>query len=335
MAITADYKNLQLDIETVTGLCYSGNNGYNLITLCPMCEKERYHTKRSHGHLYIGTEAPIFRCFRCQYKGIVPKLLSCFGLDFEKYYDKSIFNINWQRFSKDSFENKEINTGINLEKSKEFNIEDYLNKESYLRDRIPNYDNSDKTNIILDIKHFLKVNNIILEKDEYFLNFIYNNFVGFVSTRKSLLMCRNIDPDSKFRYFKISLKDIYFKDFFSYELNPESKTIVMCEGIFDLFNVIQHSSLKHVLDNSRIISTALNNEYVKTLISTLDYVKLTHVDVIILSDKDVTEDKYMNIFYNNAVKSLTLYYNSEDKDFGTGNINPVKVPIKKYFKRKN
>ena len=335
MTITADYKTLQDDIEKITGLCYLGNNNHNLITLCPMCEKERFNTRRNHGHLYIGMEAPIFRCFRCQFKGIIPKLLSSFGLDFEKYYDKSILNINWQRFSKDSFDNKELNSGLNISKPENFNILDYSEKENYLKERIPDYENMDKTDIIFDIKHFLKINNIVLNKGDDFLDYIHNSFVGFVSTRRSLLMCRNINPTSNFRYFKISLKDIYFKDFFSYNLNPDSKTIIMCEGVFDLFNVIKHPALSDIRSKGRIISTALNNEYVKTLISTLDYVKLTYVDVIILSDKDVSEDKYMNIFYNNSVKSLTLYYNSEEKDFGTSNINLVKVPIKRYFKRKN
>ena len=107
----------------------------------------------------------------------------------------------------------------------------------------------------------------------------------------------------------------------------------MCEGIFDLYNIISNPITRGIISGCNIISTALNNDYKSTLISTLDFIKVTYADVIIFSDKDLTEDRYMNVFYNNSVKSLNLYYNEYDKDFGTDKINPVKIPIKRYYKK--
>lgn len=321
---------LKDDIYSITGLSYFNSN--ELITLCPKCEKERFNLNRKHGHLYISLENPIFKCFRCPFKGIITKLLNEFNLNIDKYYTNDVFNLNWKNKDKDYFLNSDIQDTINLPDVIDTNI-NYEKKLKYITSRIPNLKHD---NIIFNIQEFIQSNNIDINKDDDFIKYLNENFIGFLTTRKSKLVCRNIDSNSSFRYFNITLKNIYFKDFYSKLLNIETYTnkIVLCEGIFDLYNIIEHEKTKPIIQNASIIATSLNNDYKNTLISVLDYVKILHSDVIIFSDKDVKEENYMNIYFNNCVKSLTLYYNEYEKDFGTTNIHPIKVPITKYIKRK-
>lgn len=328
------FEKLKDDINEINGLCYFGNT--DLITLCPKCERDRYKTSRNHGHLYISKTEPIFRCFRCDYKGIIPFILNEYKLNMGDYFDSDLLKMNWSKTSVDKFHNKEINSDIiikdNTAKDEDYNKD---NKINYLNNRIYKFEEIDKSNIIFDIKSFLEYNNVQHQIKDNLLQYINSNFIGFLCTRRSTLVCRNIDPESKFRYYNINLKKIFFKDFYSKELNKDSNNILLCEGIFDLLNIINNDKLQSFLNNFRIISSALNNNYVHSLISTLDYVKIPYANnVIVFSDKDVIEEDYMNLYFNNSFNNLTLYYNELDKDFSSKNISLIKVPIKKYIKRK-
>ena len=325
-----DKELLRQDLTEKTGLAYF--NSMELITFCPRCEKDRFHGGRSHGHLYISINDPIFKCFRCDFKGFIYKLFKELQLDINKYYDKNTLKINWSKTDSDRFIDKEYNTGVLLPVvNKDF----YTDKLNYIKNRIPNYIHElSSNNIVFNIKEFISLNKINIDKDPSFIDFLESNFVGFLSARKSQLICRNIDTNSQFRYFKIKLLDIYFKDFYAKPLDMISNKIVLCEGVFDLHNIIDNSRTKPLLKNSAIIATALNNDYKNTLISVLDYVKIPFADVIIFSDSDLKEADYMPIYFNNATKSVTLYYNSLSKDFGTHLIDPVKIPVTKYIKRK-
>jgi hypothetical protein len=57
-------------------------------------------------------------------------------------------------------------------------------------------------------------------------------------------------------------------------------------------------------------------------------------NVVVFSDKDVIEEDYMKLYFNNSFNNLTLYYNELSKDFSSKDISLIKVPIKKYIKRK-
>lgn len=321
---------LRQDLQAKTGLAYF--NSMELITFCPRCERDRFFSGRSHGHLYISIKDPIFKCFRCDFKGFIYKLFKDLKLDINKYYDSNTLKVNWSKTDSDRFVDKEYNTGVSVPV---LNTDFYTDKLNYIKNRVPNHtEELSKNNIVFNIKDFISLNNINIDKPPAFLDFLESNFVGFLCSRKSQLICRNIDTRSQFRYFKIKLLDIYFKDFYSKPLDMTSNKIILCEGIFDLHNIIVNTRTKPLISNASIIATALNNDYKNTLISVLDYVKIPFADVIIFSDSDLTEADYMPIYFNNAVKSITLYYNSLNKDFGTHLIDPVKIPITEYIKRK-
>ena len=325
--------SLRDHLQEKTGLAYFSSN--EIITLCPRCERDRFKTSRKHGHLYISTDNPIFKCFRCSFKGIISKALKQFELNTKDYYESDIFNFDWIKNDTDKFfSNEDTPSKSIITPDHNTNCDNYINKLSYLNQRIPNFNISDHSDIILDINTFLMDNKIDIDKNDEFKKFLGKNFIGFLTKRNSLLICRNIDSQSNFRYFKINLRTIYFKDFFSRDLNNKfNNKVVLCEGVFDLLNIVEHEKTKSIIKDACIIGTALNNDYTNTLISILDYVKMTYADVIIFSDKDMDESQYMNLFFNNTVRSLTLYYNEFEKDFGTTNINPIKVPVTKYIKR--
>ncbi len=76
-----NFKTLQDELKKVTGLAYFNGNKTELVTFCPNCEKDRFNSKRSHGHLYISTSKPFFNCFRCDYGGSLQKLLYLLGIN--------------------------------------------------------------------------------------------------------------------------------------------------------------------------------------------------------------------------------------------------------------
>lgn len=331
--ITDDIRleNLKEKLKEITGIAYFNNN--ELITLCPICEKQRFHTNRNHGHLYINKINPIFHCYRCNFKGIIYKVFNEFKLDINEYIDSENLIYKKDFANVDKFINKEFNNNIKFEEL-DINDEKYKIKLNYLKNRIPDFEYNE--NIILDIEKFINYNNIKIDIEDSFRKYLYNNFVGFLGSRKSLLICRNIDSESFFRYYKIKLKDIFFKDIYSIEINKDSNKIALCEGVFDLHNILKNKELYNLIKDFRCISTALNNDYLRSFISTLDYYKIVFSDdVFIFSDKDVLEYRYMNLYFNNSCNRLTLFYNESEKDFGTKNIKLLKVPIKKYWKKDN
>lgn len=335
---------LKKKLNEITGISYL--KGDNLITLCPCCEKKRFHTNRSHGHLYLNIKIPIFRCFRCEFKGILPKALDSFNLNFSDYFDESMLQFDWKKSDLDRFKDDDPDTIINDSyKRPTYELTStYENKLLYLKSRITNFSEdmfSYQDEVILNLKDFIISNNLQDQINKLntgniysnFLDFIDDNFIGFICTRKSLLIGRSISDNTHLRYFKIKLKEIYFKDFYSRTLDGTSNKVILCEGIFDLLNVLKNPIMENVLKGASIISCALNNDFKNTLISTLDYVKIPYADVIVLSDKDIKEYRYMDLYFCNLTKSLTLYYNELGKDFGEKQIFPIKVPINRYIKK--
>lgn len=320
------------DIKSKTGIAYYNNSSTEIITLCPKCEKDRFNTNRKHGHLYIGVDNLLFNCFRCNYKGFINKLLIEFSLNIENYFNDIDFKKDWKKVDSDRW--------IETDKLFKYKIpildlETYNNKYEYLKSRLhfnyENFLNEHKEDLIFDIESFLNLNNIEFE-NENLLKYLQSNFLGFLTKMGSFIICRNIDPNSNFKHYKINLnKNLYFKDFYGKQLNDikndDINNIILTEGIFDLLNSVKNEKLKFLINDSCFIATALNNRYDKTFLSCLNYNKLTYVNLHILSDDNMTENDYRYFVNNPSINNLIIYWNKLDKDFGSKNVDIVKKVI--------
>ncbi len=311
-----------------TGMAYLDGCNENIVTLCPYCERDRFFSNRSHGHMNISLMTPIYHCFRCESKGTTDRLIKEIGdTDFKKYLDIEFLKSNWK---KDYIKKLDWNDNTNeyILNNKEIQ-EDKIN---YLKSRL-DIDSKDILNLILDIPEFFKVNNIIIPKEKIKLfEYLCKSFIGFLTTRKTQIVFRNIDTKSDFRYYVWKMdKKIFFKDFYGINTNNKigENVIVLCEGIFDLLSAYNHIALKDIKDKSIFWAATMGNNYNELILSVLDYCKIPTARVIMLSDSDLKdkEKRYYFLNKNPMVKSLTIYYNRYYKDFGIKEIDLIKENI--------
>jgi len=290
-----------------------------IVCRCPWCE---YNDEKDHYHLYISLEAPVFNCFHCPdenpSKGIISKLITkLYGSDIsDKYVDKTKIKdlLNTKIKLRNTIKNK---TKIQIPP---LNPSKYPNKVMYLRSRLKYSDiqlNSIK-GLILDIQWFINNNDIEMNDTLVRIQqFLESNFIGFVTENNKMVILRNIDSKSTFRYFKIKVEDTPFLDYYKINgINPRSNSIVLAEGIFDIYS-------EYIFDNVGIkkdvllYATANSKKYHVLLKSIIFNESIFRPDVHILSDRGISLNEYRKLAYFNKhiINSLTIYHNKLGKDF--------------------
>ena len=79
-----------------------------------------------------------------------------------------------------------------------------VKKVAYLRERLKfaNIHIKDVNNLVLDINNFVDINNLKLdEQQKRLLTYLQSNFIGFVTDHSGLIVFRNIDRKSDFRFY--------------------------------------------------------------------------------------------------------------------------------------
>lgn len=185
-------------------------------------------------------------------------------------------------------------------------------------------------NLVFDIREFVSVNDIKLDKrTNEMMDFLQNNFIGFLSEHNSLLILRNIDPEASFRYYKLDLLDEEFLDYYKLQGSCyDSNLVVISEGIFDIFAEQLFNTLKNK-EKVKLYAASLSGSFSSLLKSLVFNEQLFRLNVIVLSHKDVDMSVYKKIkkLDNHIVDSLSVYYNSSGKDFASFPVNPVKVIV--------
>ena len=293
----------------------------NIVIPCPYCEYNK--STEDHYHCYISLELPIFNCFHCPEKGSLKKLLKKIsGSDVsDKFVDKSkivktldpVFNI----INKQKIKLPKINTDL------------YFNKTLYLRKRFrfANIDINNVKGLVFDIDKFIDMNNIAINSTLFKIrDYLQTNFIGFLTEHSSILILRNIDSASSFRYFKIKIQDVDFLDY--YKLNGgsyKSKQIVLSEGIFDLYDeqIFNRLNLKN---NTKLYACSLSSKYLQLIKSIVFYEQLFRPDIIILSDRMDSLNMYKNMkkYNSHIINKLTVYFNRSGKDFNSSVVDPEK-----------
>lgn len=326
-------KKLQPAIRQKMGKAFFNSNNTELVIFCPMCERDRFFKNNKKGHLYIATNAPVFNCFKCGFKGVIPKLLNILEIDSKKYISDADLDISINK----RIQNSEIeyNNFSNYYTPK-LELEKFEDKMKYLTNRFSEYVDLNKIdNIVFDIKEFIHINNIEINKStENIIDFLQSNFVGFLSIRRSLMICRNIDIKSQFRYYNLHIgKKSHFKDFYGI-INSDKKkgssinTIVLSEGVFDIIQSYNNPYFEELRNDSCLWAAALTCKYNILIQSVLDYSKITKSNIIILSDSEIPMSDYKYLCRYPTVESLVLYYNKKGKDFGELNVDPTKLILK-------
>jgi hypothetical protein len=302
----------------------------NLITVCPWCE---YGQQKDHYHLYISLEVPIFHCFHanCEKSGLLSKLLRHIeGHDIsETFVDRLLLEESKNKRS--VFQNLEKDKKsliIPLIDPDRFKLKDY-----YIRRRLKfSQDNNQNIKgLIYDLNEFIKLNNIpqteiLIKLKEY----LQNNFVGFLTENQTTIIFRNIEDSHSMRFFKYKFQTELFLDYYKLKGNkPNSNTVILAEGIFDIFSEQIFDFLK-LKDEAKLYASALSSKYVSLIHSLVFYEQIFKIDVIILSDQGIDIKYYEKIkkYNKHVINSLTIYYNKAGKDFNDMPILAEKKIIK-------
>jgi hypothetical protein len=295
----------------------------NIICKCPWCE---YDQEKSHYHLYISLEAPIFHCFHanCEKGGNIRKFIKKLkGHDVsDKYVDKEKI----KKFEKISLKSKEVKD-INITLPK-LNENKFSYKSLYLKRRLgfPQIELETIKGLIFDVNEFLEINNIPITPTIFRLkDFLHSNFIGFLTEHSSMVVFRNMDPKSSFKFFKLPIEYTPFLDYYKLRgNNPNSNKIVLGEGIFDIFSEQLYDVL-NIRESVNFYASVLSSKFLALIKSIVFHEQLFKPEVVILSDRGVELEYYKKMkFYNkHIIDKMTVYYNSIGKDFNEYPVNPI------------
>ena len=301
----------------------------NFIVPCPWCE---YPQNKDHYHMYISTEAPIFHCFHatCEQKGNLRKLLRKIqGHDIsDTFIDKKA--LNEARKRRQVFEDKEDQQQEliipHLEPDK------YMVKDLYLKRRLKfsNVFTILIKGLIYDVNRFIDINQIpVGEKLFRIREFLHSNFIGFLTEHNSTVIMRNTNDSDEFRFYKLKIQESNFLDYYKLKGNSfDSNTIVLAEGIFDIFGEHIFDTIG-IKDKVRLYASALSSNFTALVKSVVFHEQIFRPDVIILSDRGIPKYKYEQLkkYNSHVINSLTVYYNKVGKDFGNTVVLPMKFII--------
>jgi len=297
----------------------------NLICKCPWCENNE---NKKHYHLYISLEIPIFHCFHsdCHKSGNLSKLFDKLsGIDTsEKYIDKEKIK---------QIQKHDVKLSIPVERKKliipELKEDLFKLKTLYLKGRLKYSIENLKSikGLIFDIDEFIKINNHpVDDRLNKIKPYLQSNFIGFITEHDSVIMFRNIDDSSEFRFFKLFIAQTRLLDYYKLSGgNFNSNRVIIGEGIFDIFceQIYDNTNLRK---NVKLYAAALSTSYESLIKSIVFNEKIYRIDVSILSDRGISLDYYRKIkkYNTHFINTMEVYYNKSGKDFAENSVSAEK-----------
>lgn len=295
----------------------------NIICRCPWCE---YGKEKDHYHLYISLEAPIFHCFHanCEEGGFIGKFLT--KLDGYDSSDKYIDKERIKKFKKVNLESNKIKD-LNIILPK-LNINKFSYKSLFLKKRLgfPQIDLESVKGLIFDVNEFLKINDIAITSTLFRIkDFLHSNFIGFLTEHSSMVIFRNMDSKSSFKFFKLPIEYTPFLDYYKLRgNNPNSNKVVLGEGVFDIFSE-QLNNILNIKNSVNFYASVLSSKFLALIKSIVFYEQIFRPEIVILSDRGVDLDYYKKMKYYNKhiIDKMTVFYNTTGKDFNDYPVSPM------------
>jgi hypothetical protein len=269
------------------------NNNYleetsgEFITYCPYCDDKIKHRTRTHGHLYISVNSPVFNCFLCNTSGNLLKLLEFINFnDIEEI--NRLKSISKYNFSKDYYL-KTFTKKIDINNLYEFLYNKYKNLYKYNKKDFFNFNQYIYKRLgYIDYQKFLIYPDYID---------VYNNgnkilACCFLNNNNELINARFFHDDKKIRYKNYG--GLYY--FQNLDFNKYNN-IILTEGPFDIINLYIYNYLFEK-DNTFYISIG-GKKYISTIETLIiKYLLLSeNITFHLIFDND-NNDYYKNIINN-------------------------------------
>jgi hypothetical protein len=306
------------------------SGGTEIVVHCPKC---RHDHPNSPPHLYIGVgEENIYpiSCKHCPLSGLLtPSLLNELGIhntELEIYLKSLYRNSNYKKIISGENDNPETNTRIipdKISKADEFKLF-YLEQRTGIN--FHDISTIKQYKIIVNLNSFLRLNKIVLDEEEDYLDEISRSSVGFLSYNGNICNMRNINSSRINRRY-VNLKiDKNLSSPFLYippteiDILTIKPIIVVTEGVFDILGV-KHRFFP--IDTTNIIFGSVGGlgSYKKGINKLLSLTCFFGCDIYIFSDNEIDNSNGID-FYNKALASIKktnkikIFYNQVAKDFG-------------------
>lgn len=334
-----DYTNLKLDLldelKRMNPFHTRGRHQYSI--RCPMCGDSRKSKRNTHFYVNIDpySDTPVlYHCFICTQGGLLnPTML--------KHMDIRDIDLNSGLTSL----NRHIRTNyVKYQPRREklqYIVPDAIGdksdetKRKYISDRLGiefTYKELLKLKTIFSLGDFVVQNEIeeltvFQEKAEA----IDDNYVGFLTMNNEFINFRQVKKCKYKRYEKYSVERDMVDTVRFYTipttvnlLTPETITINIAEGVFDIMGVYYH------IDNggkpNSIYSAITGSDYMSVMDYYISEGFVGNVVVNIYSDSEVPRGVYNRVLrsYGDWVEEINLFYNTLDEDFGVP-LNRIRV----------
>lgn len=309
----------------------------NFLCKCPFCGDHK--DSRKQGHLYVSKneEIPVCHCWLCGKSVPIPKLIQ--DISGNKELSKEVITDeelkNCQNKQKKYATVKDRYSKLIVPK---LETDSFVYKRRYVIERTNNQiELYDIPGLVLDIQGFLRINNLdivgdissgkIISPQE--LDLLQNNFIGFLGEHNTILYCRNIDKNAKFKFKKIILQKeaLPFLEYYSIKVeDPTRNLVVLSEGNFNILGEHSTNSL-NLRDRAKVYASGNTFSYGSLLKSVCYDHNLFKCDVVILGDDDKKEWAYTKFLKENShiMNSCKVYINKAGKDFGVFPQTPVRL----------
>lgn len=316
-------------------------NPQQIALRCKLCGDSKKDPNKTRFYVQIKEDTPIlYNCFNCGASGILtPSILRSFNInDLE-------LNTNLMQYNKTSV--KTINKKFGLLKSDKFNYKvpfgrkksiDEI-KKRYIETRLNiklSFEELKELKTVFSLEQFLLYNDIkTLTVDTEKANLLNNDYIGFLSMKNDMIVFRDITSKHKYRYLKYDIFNNLdnAKKFYTIPNKIDIMTndiieINLAEGIFDILGVYYHIKKKDL--KNKVYAAICGSAYTSVLkyfISLGIFGSNVIVNIYSDSDKDYYWYKNMIKELKPYVKTINLFYNKKEKDFGV----PLnRISLKRY-----
>lgn len=293
---------------------------------CPFCGDSKKNSRSSHFYIKLNrkeNEPFLYYCQKCQVKGILnSEILKKLQLnDLDLILDITDLNKNVKLDNKRNNTRKRV-IKINNGKPNKFSLRKY----DYFKNRLGiniEFDKLKDYKIVLNLYDLLDYNHIetLTNNNEKLCNYIDKNFICFLSYDNNYLVCRNLDKESKFRYYNYNITGNYdeTKKFFVIPnkidiLNPELN-VVIAEGIFDIFGIYFHVKNQYKENTLYIAANGTGYKGIIDFLLSEGFLKL-NLEIYSDADQNIEKYKFIKNDYYMFLNDFHLYYNSIGKDYG-------------------
>jgi hypothetical protein len=258
------------------------NNGWIEI-FCPYCNDSTRKHSPDHGHFYISKTFQFCNCFRCDTHVSLIKVLYDTGFNNEHIIRQlKSYNYNYTYYNCNETVNKKQIIDFNkiYLDFKNTNFNEFCLFKNYISARLSNVNP-------IEFKIFPSIN----QYGQLLCNFLNSN--------NKLITSRIISPlNNKLRYINANEKEYYF--FQDINKIDEYKSIVICEGCFDLINLYNYSRF---IDSFFI---AINGKFYQKAIETIisKYLLINKVHVNIIFDIDIYNKNLIKKKINNSMNII-------------------------------